>query len=175
MIRAIDRRNFAARDQRGFTLIELTIVVLILALVSGLLFPLIGNWGQDDLLASARRLSGTVRYLYNEAALTRKEHRLIFNLNDGSYRTRVLEPDGQLKPVQGQGRDGHLQGDAKFKDVEVIPRGTFTAGEVTTLFHPTGWLDETVIHLIDDDGRQLTLHFNPLTGVVEMYDGYKEY
>ena len=40
--------------QKGITLIELTIVIVLLALISGLLFPLVANWGQDDLLASAR-------------------------------------------------------------------------------------------------------------------------
>jgi len=168
-------RSRGPGDERGFTLIELTIVIVLLALISGLLFPLVANWGQDDLLASARRLSGTVRYLYNEAALSRNEHRLIFDLDAGDYRTRVLEPDGRLQEVEGQGRDGHLSGDTRFQDVVVIPRGKFTAGEVTTLFHPTGWLDETIVHLADDDGRQLTLHFNPLTGVVELFEGYKDY
>jgi general secretion pathway protein H len=75
-------------DQCGFTLIELAIVVVLLGLVAGLTLPLLGNWGQDDLPGSARRLAGTVRFLYNEAALTRNEHQLIFNLDDGSYQTK---------------------------------------------------------------------------------------
>jgi general secretion pathway protein H len=162
-------------DQRGFTLIELAIVVVLLGLVAGLTLPLLGNWGQDDLPGSARRLAGTVRFLYNEAALTRNEHQLIFNLDDGSYQTKVLDQSGNLEPVGGSGKGRHLLGDARFEDIVVTSRGRFTTGEVTTLFHPSGWLDETVIHLRDEEGHQLSLRFAPLTGAMDLVEGYVEF
>jgi len=162
-------------DQRGFTLIELAIVVLLLGLMAGLTLPLLSNWGQDDLLGSARRLAGTVRYLYNEAALTRNEHRLIFNLDDGSYQTKVLDKAGNLVPVGGAGKGRNLLGDARFEDIIINSRGRFTTGEVTTLFHPSGWLDETIIHLKDDEDRKLSLRFNPLTGAMDLVEGYQRF
>jgi len=166
------RRRF---NQRGFTLIELAIVVVLLALVAGLTLPLISNWGQDDLLSAARRLAGTVRYLYNEAALTRNEHQLIFNLEEGSYRAKMLDRDGELKPVDGAGSSRNLPGAVRFEDIVVTSRGSFTTGEVTTLFHPSGWLDETIIHLKDDEDRKLSLRFNPLTGAMDLVEGYARF
>jgi general secretion pathway protein H len=162
-------------NQRGFTLIELAIVVLLLGLVAGLTMPLLSNWGQDDLLGSARRLAGTVRYLYNEAALTRNEHQLIFNLDDGSYQTKVLDKTGHLEPVGGAGKGRKLLGDARFEDIVITSRGRFTTGEVTTLFHPSGWLDETIIHLRDEDGKQLSLRFAPLTGAMDLVEGHEDF
>lgn len=162
-------------DQRGFTLIELGIVVLLLGLIAGLIMPLLGNWGQNDLLGSARRLAGTVRYLYNEAALTRNEHRLVFDLDNASYQARVLDETGELKSLEGTGSGQSLLGDARFEDIVVTSRGRFTTGEVTTLFHPSGWLDETVIHLRDGDGRQLSLRFAPLTGAMDLVEGYEDF
>lgn len=162
-------------DQRGFTLIELGVVVLLLGLVAGLIMPLFGTWGQDDLLGSARRLAGTVRYLYNEAALTRNEHRLVFNLDNASYQASVLDETGELKPLEGAGSGRSLLGDARFEDIVITARGRFTTGEVTTLFHPTGWLDETVIHLRDADDRQLSLRFAPLTGAMDLVEGYEDF
>jgi len=162
-------------DQRGFTLIELAIVVVLLALVAGLTLPLLSNWGQDDLLGSARRLAGTVKYLYNEAALTRNEHQLVFNLDDGSYQAKVLDKAGNLKPVEGSAGGRKLQGDAQFEDIIVTSRGSFTSGEVTTLFHPSGWLDETIIHLKDDENHKLSLRFNPLTGAMDLVEGYERF
>lgn len=162
-------------NERGFTLIELAIVVVLLGLVAGLTLPLLSNWGQDDLLGSARRLAGTVKYLYNEAALTRNEHRLIFNLDDGSYQAKVLDKAGNLKPVEGSASGHKLQGDARFEDIIVTSRGSFTSGEVTILFHPSGWLDETVIHLRDDEDHKLSLRFNSLTGAMELVEGHFEF
>ena len=162
-------------DQRGFTLVELAIVVVLLALVAGLTLPLLSSWGQDDLLGAARRLAGTVRYLYNEAALTRNEHRLIFNLDDGSYQAKMLDRDGELKPVEGAASGRNLPGAVRFEDIVITSRGRFTSGEVTTLFHPSGWLDETVIHLKNDADRQLSLRFNPLTGAMDLVEGYERF
>jgi len=39
-----------------------------------------------ELAAAARRLGGTTKSLFNEAALTGREHRLVYDLERGSYR-----------------------------------------------------------------------------------------
>jgi general secretion pathway protein H len=46
---------------------------------------------------------------------------------------------------------------------------------VTTVIHPVGWLEETVIHLKDEKGRTLTLRLMPFTGSTEIYEGYREF
>lgn len=161
--------------EAGFTLVELAIVIVLIGLLSGLVLPLFGNWGQDDLAASARRIGGTVRYLYNEAALTRREHRLIFNFDEGSYLAKWIDPEGELVPVEGSGRGGTLAGDVAFRDILVTGRGKFSSGEVTVLFHPSGWVDETVLHLDDGEERQLTLRLAPLTGTLEVFEGYRDF
>lgn len=161
--------------EAGFTLIELAMVVLLLGLFAGLSMPLLLNFGQNDLDASARRLSGTVKYLYNEAALTGLEHRLIFNLADGSYQGMVLERDGELIPLTGSGRGSQLSGDARFRDIYQPGVGTLSSGEVTTALLPGGWLEETILHLITPDGENRTLRLVPLTGLTEVYEGYREF
>jgi general secretion pathway protein H len=67
--------------ESGFTLIELTIVVLLLGLFSALVVPRLPGVGEDGLKSSARRIAGTVKYFFNEAALTGRPHRLEYNLD----------------------------------------------------------------------------------------------
>jgi prepilin-type N-terminal cleavage/methylation domain-containing protein len=159
----------------GFTLIELAVVILIIALFSAITVPLISGAIDDGMRTSARRLVGTAKHLYNEAALNRLEYRLIFNVDEGTYRAQRLEANGELVDVEGLGRRRQLKGETRFQDVQVAGRGRWSSGEVTMGIHPGGWLEETVIHLHNGKGKVLTLRVMPFTGSTEVYDGYREF
>lgn len=162
-------------DQRGFTLIELAVVVLLIGLFSALVIPRLPWVGEDPLKASARRLAGVIKYYYNEAVLTNSTYRLVFNLDEQSFGVVHLENDGTVTPVDGSGRSQRLRGDARFRDVDLLGRGSSSQGEVSAEFLPSGWIDPTVIHLAREDGEQLTLRVQPLTGTTEVFDGYREF
>ena len=117
--------------------------------------------------------SGTIKYLFNESALTGKEHRLIYNLDQGTYRGKVVEATGEIVDITGIGSASKLAGDVRFRDLQLPGRGTFTAGEVSVRFHPSGWVEESGIHLEDGQNNKLTLHVMPLTGTCEFREGYK--
>jgi general secretion pathway protein H len=165
----------ARPSQGGFTLVELSLVVLLIGLFGLLIVPIFAGWGEGSLQSSARRLAGTVKYLYNESALQKREFRLVFDLEKDAYQAKVLEPDGQLAEVAGTGRRQQLKGEVRFQDIAVAGQGKFSSGEVTTVIHPVGWLEETVIHLKDEKGRTLTLRLMPFTGSTEIYEGYREF
>jgi hypothetical protein len=159
--------------QSGFTLVELGVVVVLLALFAILTIPLISSTGTSKLGYSARRLSGTIKYLFNESALTGREHLLIYNLDNDTYRARIVEADGEIVDLPGLGKETKLAGDVQFRDLQLPGRGTFTSGQVTVRIYPSGWLEETGVHLEDGPGNELTLHVMPLTGTSEIFDGYK--
>ena len=159
----------------GFTLIELALVVALLGLFALLTIPLFGTTGTSDLGYSARRLGGTIKYLFNESALTGREYRLIYNLDRGSYRARIVEANGDIVDLPGLGRETSLAGDVRFRDLQLPGRGTFTAGEVTVRIYPSGWIEETSVHLEGEPGNAMTLHVMPLTGTSEIFEGYKEF
>lgn len=168
----------AAHRQRaaaGFTLLELAVVLFIVGLFGTLVVPLIGGLGREDLQTTARRLAGTTRYLYNESALSGRPYRLVFDLDAGTYGGRRLEADGQLVGVTGSGSEHTLPSDIRFRDVEVAGRGLSSSGSTYAAILPVGWIDETVIHLEDGGGHQLTVRLFPLTGSSEVYEGYREF
>ena len=159
--------------QDGFTLVELGVVVVLLALFAIFTIPLFSATGTSDLGYSARRLSGTIKYLFNESALTGREHRLIYNLDRDTYRGRIVEADGEIVDLPGFGKETSLAGDVSFRDVQLPGRGTFTSGEVTVRIYPSGWVEETGVHFEAGSGDVLTLHVMPLTGTSEIFEGYK--
>lgn len=150
-------------------------VVLLLALFAGLSVPLLAGFGEKSLATSARRLAGTVKYLYNEAALSGRPYQLVYDLDHGSYQAKRLELDGTLTEATGVGKKQELTGSARFKALSLPGRGSFTSGEVITEILPIGWMEETVVHLIDADNQEQTLHLLPFTGTMEIHEGYREF
>jgi general secretion pathway protein H len=157
----------------GFTLVELAVLVAMLGLFALLTVPLFGSVGTSKLGTSARRLSGTIKYMFNESALTGLEHRLVYNLDRGTYRGKRVETDGEIVELPDYGNEVSLLGDVRFRDVQLAGRGTFTSGEVTVKIYPAGWIEETGVHLEDGAGNEMSLLVMPLTGTSEISEGYK--
>lgn len=166
----ISRRESTA----GFTLVEIVVVMVLMSLFLVFSVPLFGNIGTSSLETSARRLSNTIKYLFNESALSGLEYRLIYDLDEGTYRAQILDANGQLTDATDQGRQAKLKGSVRFQDLSVPGRGKMSAGQVTTRIHPSGWVEETIIHL-DDGNNVLTMRVMPLSGMTEIFAGYREF
>ena len=66
------RTGILSRHQ-GFTLVELIVVIVILALIGMISVPLLFNRLGTDERTILRRIVGTVKELYNEATLTKDD------------------------------------------------------------------------------------------------------
>ncbi len=159
----------------GFTLVELAVVTLIIALFAGLTLPLLGQGRHRELRSTARRISGLTRWVYSEAALSGREHELVFDLQRQVFFARRLEADGQQVALSGPGRERSAAGRSRI--VEVIVGGQRPFGEQTVAVRvlPLGWLEETVVHLESGEEARLTLRLMPLTGASEIHEGFLEF
>lgn len=158
----------------GFTLAELAVVIFIIGLMVTLCLPLLGRRGDSDLRTAGRRISGTVKYFYNQAVLDKTRYRLTFDLDHGLYRIDRQEEDGEWKPLSDRWRETRLPSSVAIRDIDVKGKGDFTKGTVSILIYPVGWIDEAVLHLQEDDYR-LTLRISPLTGTTKFYDGFRDF
>lgn len=165
----------SCNNSAGFTLIELAVVVVLISLFAVASVSLVIDRDRGELRSSGRRLAGVVKYLFNEAALSGFEQRLIYNLDDGSYRAQVVDGSGYIYNAEDLGREAQLRDGISFSDVTVGGRGTYNTGEVTVRIHPSGWLEETIVHLTAGQGEDLTLRINSLTGSSEIYSGYRSF
>jgi general secretion pathway protein H len=159
----------------GFTLIELAVVTLLLALLAGLTVPLLNRGGDGALRGTARRLTGTIRYLYNEAALSGHRHRLLLDMDRRRLSARRLEADGNWEALRGLARDWTWPEQVRLVALTLPGKGTFSTGEVSIGLYPSGGMDAAIIQLSDDRQRSLTLRLLPLTGSVEIHDGLRDF
>jgi prepilin-type N-terminal cleavage/methylation domain-containing protein len=164
-----------ARD-RGFTLLELAIVIFIMALMFTLVLPYTGGYRKAKLKSEARRLAGRASYLYDEASAQKVFLRLVFDLDHQVYGVMRMDPYAMPTPSYGPDRGSAgapvtMPPSIAIRDVTVGDLGTFNTGKVATQFYPEGYVDATLIHMMDLSGHVMTLALNPVTGRVIIKEG----
>ena len=166
------RRSFAA----GFTLLEVAIVIFIMALMFALVVPNMGSYRKAKLKSEARRMAGRASYLYDEASAQKVFLRMVFDLDHQVYGVIRLDPYALPTPSIGPDRSSAgapvtMPPAVAIRDVTVGDLGTFRSGSISTQFYPEGYVDATLVHMIDLSGHVMTLAFNPVTGRVSISEG----
>jgi general secretion pathway protein H len=77
--------------QSGFTLLEILIVLVIVGLMAGMSIRGLRSLAKSDLRASASKLSGAIRYLFDRASTTGKYHRLVIDVDEGRYWAEISD------------------------------------------------------------------------------------
>jgi len=162
-------------NRRGFTLIEIVVVLAIIAMVMMLVIPRLPNSEHEDLKISARTLASTLRYMQDRAATARTTYYL--HMEPGTDTVKVMEaaadgsekePDDPLlqqRPV----KEGIVVADV------VIPRlGKVNDRQVRLNVGKAGLRDVVIIHLRSPDGSFWTVMAFPDSGKIKVYDGYQE-
>jgi prepilin-type N-terminal cleavage/methylation domain-containing protein len=159
-------------SDKGFTLIETMVVVLIMAAVLAIAIPRLEHLHPEAKLKSAsRRLAGIIRYAHQKAALSGKSHYLVFDLEADEY-WLVREEDGGLRELRNRPakRRRLLEGVA-FEDISIKGEKR-VEGLVFSEFSPRGTTSLSTIHLKNTSGEIITLLINRATGRVKSYEGY---
>jgi prepilin-type N-terminal cleavage/methylation domain-containing protein len=160
----------------GFTLLELSLVLFIIGLLVTILLPRFGDMGTARLESSARRLASLVRYLNGEAAFSGQVYRIRYDLNEQGYAVQILVPSrGTTEFVADSSpmsQPVRLPSGITFADVRVAQAGRMNSGQVFTHFYPQGYVDPTIVHLRDQQERNMTVMIPPITGEAKVYEGY---
>ena len=162
-------------DRRGFTLIEVAVVLAIIGMVLMLVMPRLPSSEKENLKISARTLAATLRYVQDRAATGRTVYYL--RMEPGTDSIRVLEAaadGGEKEPLDPLLRKRPVKEGIVVADV-IIPRlGKLNDGKIRLDVGSSGLRDFVVIHLRSPDDRFWTVMAFPASGKVKVYDGYQE-
>jgi general secretion pathway protein H len=139
---------------KGFTLIELILVIFILSLVLALSFPTFTLEKDGKLKSEAGRIASILRYL-NDSAISTKEP-YAMNINFKEKVIRYKGPDGEkAEKIDNLSR------------ITLQSRGDVSDGELTVFFGPTGAGENFSIHLTGIELSMIVV-FNALSGRVKV-------
>ena len=168
-----------ARGAKGFTLIELSMVLVILSLAIAIAVPRLMDIGEIRARGAMRRLQGLVRYLFNESVFRKRAFQLHIDLEKNEYWVEVPKVNGStVENVVAQDtfikkRDAMPPG-IKIIDVQSPRLGKRSDGEVVIQFFPHGYVEPATIHIEDQHKKRFTLFINPITGQLKILPGYVE-
>jgi general secretion pathway protein H len=177
------RRRLAKRGSGGFTLIELTMVILIISIATAVVVPQLMDIGETRARGAMRKFQGTVKYLFNETIFRKRSFQLKFDLSKGEYWVEVPKVENAIAGQQVEsielkdsfiGKRGEFPKGMKILDVQSPRLGKKSDGEVTIHFFPNGSVEPATIHFEDQNKKQFTLFIQPLTGTVKVLPGYVE-
>ena len=157
-------------QEKGYTFIELAVVVILISLFLGLSIPRF-QYATDDLKATIRRIVGVIKGLRNEAI--REQQAYIFYLDLESNRLWI-EPAGigEEERALAQEKAFELPQGVRIMDVWCKGKGKKVNGEAGIRFSKKGYVEQTVIHLGAEDGREFTLVLSPFLATIKIYDKY---
>ncbi len=166
--------------RRGFTLIELTVVLFIIGIFLSLAVPNINNFlFHSDLRSTARSLKAAVHVLRSKSIATGRYAVLCFDLDKRTY-WGELEPEETRFFMDGEQEnekiisERSLPDGIRIMDAMNIREDKIQSGRLRTILNPKGVIEETVLHLADRSGRVLTIIINAYTGRFSLYDDYWE-
>jgi prepilin-type N-terminal cleavage/methylation domain-containing protein len=167
---------------RGFTLIELTVTLLLIVIVLGFALPKLGNViYATDLKRSVRQLRALLTVARSEATTEGIPRRVSCDIGKKEIKIqREVRDETELGDAVHYEDDNsilvhtlQLPSDVEIEDVITETGDKETSGTAYLHIGINGMISGNVIHLTKDDDR-FTLLINPLTGRVTIKEGYQE-
>ncbi len=133
------------RLRRGFTLLELIVVMLVVGLLMGVSIPAISSALDVKKKAAAQKISANIKYLYDRAVLERVYIRLVFDLDNGTYYPESTSDPFFLREKPQEVVDGVVQEEDEDEDKEFSR--SMRSSSASELFN------NQESYLFDDPGR----------------------
>jgi len=156
-----------SRKTKGYTLIELMVVIILLGLVFAITAPRFRDAVlNDNLKSTTRKLIGKINELRTDAIQKQESLVLFFDLESNMYwhGPGGLTPEG--RDLYRKERATYLPQGIRITDISFKDRDKKIGGEISLQFNKRGYVQQSAIHLESEDGREFTIVLRPfLPGV----------
>lgn len=168
------------RGQRGFTLLELALTLMIMGILLAMAVPRLPRLGRTDLESSADRLASTMTYLADEASLRGRIYRLTLDLDADQWTVAALAPFA-APGTQADKPEFHEDAEDPLARSVVLPPGVYldavidrdgqtSTGSRAVYFLPEGLTENLSVRLEEDDGATATVVLDAARGSARRED-----
>ncbi len=158
----------------GFTLLELVLTMVIIALTVGIVVPRMPDFAGMQIQRSARKAGMMVQLARNRAVTLRRYYRVDVDIDEVALRASYLGPeelyieDEMVKPV-------NFPEEITIVDLLTSGEGKVVNGSGGIHISPRGIIEPAIIHLEDEKGRVRSVMPHMVSGEVFVKDGYEEF
>ena len=166
--------HIPSNSQEGFTLLELIIVCLLITVSLALSVP---NLRQalviDQLAASSRKVIALIKEVRSLAAQEQQPYLIHFDL-DGEKIWYQQDIHGSKEENEQENPRPSIQlpPSVRLQDILYGTAEKTTSGEVALWINKQGYMDQTILHLADDQDNIISLVLSPFLNTIKAYDTY---
>lgn len=165
---------------RGFTLLELVVVLALIGIMLVVSVPTLHDALIDDQLkATSRKVIGFIRGVRELAvreqqpyflSIDKNESRIWYEKDTDIEATEVSEDTEDTEDRE----ELTIPDEIRVSEIWTRSEGEYSDDQNRIWVNRKGYMDQTVLHLRDDDDNVISLHFSPFLGSVRVYDEYTE-
>jgi len=174
------------QKQKGFTLIELTMVVVIIMILAAAVAPNLDKLSPKySLRAGAREISSTIESARSQSALTSKTYSIVYDIDEQEYWILLPEEVNSFGELTEEERKivlpkRRLPRGVKLVEVIMADNETNTSGQVQFDFSPFGNTGShiTVVQYGDEEEMRIWIKTNALLGFTTFHSeelSFQEY
>lgn len=158
-------------DNRGFTLLELIIVCVLIGIMLVVSVPTLRNSFIDDRLkATSRKIIGFINGVRELAVREQQSYFLNFDMTEARI---WYEKDmkAEVKEEKEEKQELDFPAEVRISEIWTKSEGVYSDNQNRIWISPRGYMDQTILHLADETSV-ISLHFSPFLESVTIYDKY---
>jgi len=159
--------------EKGFSLVELIVVLLIVSLSISLVIPSLSRFSRTiELKAATKKISGILRYYRSEAVNKGNVYQVFFDSDMREVKVQSMESteekgEGEKKDDQSPKKIYSVPDGVHIKEIKVESL-QYSSDLPTIEFYPNGGSNGGTILLYNEGGKEYRIKIHFLTGMVEV-------
>ena len=156
----------------GFTLVELTVVIALISIMFFVAMPRVTNdIFVDQTKKMSRWLLTSVRYLKEASIRDQMDYTLHVDMENGKFWiSHTLMAEKMLE--KSEAGSFTLSDGIRILDVEFAGNRKMMDGVARIQFYAKGYSDNAMIHVVDEDDRELSYHITPFLPRMKIVEDY---